>query len=400
MIKDYGKEAYYKLEELTSNFEDEETLSYAWKEDFRRVMVTPNQLVDLSIFHVTKKQKVDFNLSIGLNTNLIQKVELYVDHVCMGSSTNKGDKLSLSTSFYMLPSSTMQLLFYGEFTSESMLLHSSMGGVDITCETLSNNTFFSYTYDKVYTLTLIDNDYYFAECALGSVPTLLTFGKTSTFCGECLDFAVCDYDNEVIPCVLSIMEGNVNLLRLNTNQTISIEGKNIDCASIMLSSSGEHPLQVLFHGKEGWNMVGVTKDFTLSEIYTCDKLNGLSLRGKADRMRGISSTNYITGANGFIGCIKDQVIYFMPSTPLLKQDILNAVLLNIGQVDSLWGVERSDGVHLVAKVDNGLTEYLLTKENNKVKLSTLLQVSNAQDIVYSADKKYILYEDKFYLVEG
>lgn len=399
MIKSYGKEAYYKLEELTNSWNENDETVMEWQEHFSRVEVVPNTKITVDYIKVNHAQKVEYSLVVVPHGEGINKVEVYVDHVCMGVSTLSNGRLMISSSFYLLPTSTMQLLFYGDFTSQSVLLHSSIKGDDLVVKESPANTLFSYTENDVYALHLLDDTYYLTKCAFGKVPTLMTFGKTSTSCSGFDDFVVSDYYGDVTVCMLAIQEGDVLLTDLMTGKTISITDEGIDYATVTITASADYPIGLLCHGEDGWQFAGITKEFTLGQFYTCDTLDTVALPRKFDKIQGITSVRYSIGMNGFLGLAKGKVYYFMPTSHLPKQDMIQAVLLNLGKVKSVWGVELSDGIHLVAKNETGLIEYLLTKENSSVKLTTIMQASNAQDLVYDGDKKYILYEDKLYLVE-
>lgn len=400
MIKSYGKEAYYEVEQLKNHRYEESNDFITWQQTFDRRKVSPNTKFDYTPFQVKEQDQIELVLEIQDSSKKIEQVDFIIDHVVLKREKSVEGKTTIKTIFTCLPSSTMQLVFYGDFATETIVLHSSYKGNTILSNASNDKTFYSYTNNHLYTLTLCDNEYYLSSTSLDSVPTGMTYGKTDNSIAHCDSFIVSDFYGDITACVMCLEEGDISLYDLISKKIITITGKEVDSASITISVSAIDPILLLYHGVEGWFVQGISKEFALSQLFSCSSLNTNLQNVKFTSLTGISSTQNTIGANGYIGVsAKGKVIYFRPIYAMMSQDNLRATILNMGNVQGVWGVELDDGIHLVAKEGNMVREYLLTYENEKVKLATIGIFSNAQDMVYSKTNKYVVYLDELFKVE-
>lgn len=400
MMKSYGKEAYFQLEQLKNELNVDGQLPSAWQQHCKRVEVSPNKKINYFIFEAKQEDQIELNLDIKDGTKKIEKVDLIIDHVVVASGISNEGNITIKAIFTYLPASTMQLQFYGNFTTETIFLHSSIKANDVTLVANESKTFYSYTNNNLYTLTLCDGQYYLASCTLDDIPNAIAYGKTDCSITQCENFIVSDFYGEITACIMWIEEGDIILYDLISKKTISITGKEVKCAGVTISLSAVDPIQVIYHGSNGWIVQGISKEFELSQTFACSSLDTALQNMRFASITGISSTQYTIGSNGYIGIsTKGKVIYFRPIWAMLKNDTFRATILNIGKVQSIWGVELDDGIHLIAKDGMRIKEYLLTYEDEKVKLTTLITLSNAQDLIYSKADKYAVYLDQHFKVE-
>lgn len=399
MNKSYGKEAYEQLGFLQSSIVDQfSSLEREWKEQFRRLTIPSTHQIPLQLFHVTEVEKIDLCLSLVFQNSNERQCFLYIDNVFIASFTQYNNCLKLSTSVYLTPKSTMLLTINNNIETETMLIHCSSRGKSIILDFEQPSTKICYTQKGAYILSLLDDEYYLSQYSLEEDPKLITFGKTAQAVKNVCDFAAAKInDTTAMMCVIYQTDTAIIIQNLLTNTILQIPLAKPSICSVLSSSSGLSPIIVLYKDGDQWILTGVQLDFTLAPSYTCTRLDQLLISTNFKKLQGVTSMQGLVGENGFLAqSIDGKILYFMLSTRFLDDDILYPFCLNIKSPLELTGVEKEDGIHLLAKYHGYIQEYLLTTINGRVKLTSLATYPNAQEIMYLQNKTYIVYEDQLY----